>query len=433
MTEDKDIQATIKELTGLIDSGQAEWHHYVKRAECFELEDMLAEAVADLEGAVRLEPAAKTTEGEPVYANMVFWYLELEEVEKASDAIARGLAQFPNSHELYSVAADLALESGDLTEALEWIEKALELAPREPSYYSQVARIYDKSGGGEKVLEAIAKAVMYEEGVMDAWYRRNELHLMAKYAPERLTFNHVLLQTIAQSDDPDPTEKALKTAWYLVGKNPLAANSLAEGIHKQYPGTHHGDWILGVGAEKVHDYGSARDHFEKILGSNPNYISVYGATIFQLLAFAYQRLGDTENRYRILKMGFEHDPENREVGADLITGAYFSGHKEESLTIGKSLAGKHLDHQNIQLNYAYVLSWSGNHDGGLEVIDRYFEIAENKEEVHQARAEILQDARRYQEAVYFFRKAILPDGSNADDIQEMIAEADKERARYEGY
>ena len=166
---------------------------------CLAVAGRPAEAEAELQSALALDPAAPDRAG--VEEALGLLALQAGDVERAGQHVQRGLALLPDDPSLLTRAGMLALMAGRISEArsrldratrrapkmaeawvalstcalaegdvdgaIEILTRAREISPDEPVIYENLARAYDATGMTAQAVEARRRAVELREGQMD--------------------------------------------------------------------------------------------------------------------------------------------------------------------------------------------------------------------------------------------------------------------------
>jgi len=265
---------------------------------------------------------------EPAYAPLRVLEAELHEksgrLDQALDAYRRALAIDPRSAAAELGVGRVLLEKGEIEESLERFEKAAELQPGSGSIQAVLSRALMRSGNDERARAAANRAralppeILLDDRVMAsvadlavslAGYQRRATEAEARGEPRRA---EELLRHLV-SLRPEDADLHYNLANNLSRQERFAeAKECYEEALALDPGHDSALINLGILWSRMGELGEARRVFEKALSLSPNHPDVLAS-----LAKVTSLEGDTDAAIRLFHQALERAPDRPGIHLDL--------------------------------------------------------------------------------------------------------------------
>ncbi len=111
------------------------------------------------------------------YVQLYSLYTQLEQPEKAEDAINRGIAMYPDNMDLLNTKIQTYLDKEDFEGALGALEAAAEKNPDNQLYFFNIGLIYQNTMNDlDKAMESFDKAIAIDSSYYDALYSKGVIY-----------------------------------------------------------------------------------------------------------------------------------------------------------------------------------------------------------------------------------------------------------------
>lgn len=204
-------------------------------------------------------------------------YLQVENLDKAEDAIMRSLHYYPDNANMMLMLGAIYGQKKDGKKGMEWLEKAL--AAADSTDVSFISRVYTTMGDN-----------MYQQELNDSSYAYYQKALT--YDPANtLALNNAAYHMAVEGKDLDTALKYIETVMGLEQDNPTSLDTYA--------------WVLF----KRKDYAKAREVIDRTLELTPE--DEAGAELLEHAGDIYFMDGEPDRAVEFWQRALKEDPENQ--------------------------------------------------------------------------------------------------------------------------